>query len=218
MSFYKYLFKILVLGDSGVGKSCLLMRFSDDRFTGKYLCTVGVDFKVRSVEVAGQPVKLQLWDTAGEERFKSMLPAYYRGAHGILLVYDTTSAKSFRSIDGWLEEIQLKCPDGVNVLLVGNKCDDLQHRQVSLEQGVHYADRRALGFREVSAKSGANVNYVFAALAVDIYNRLVACVPNRLSAGQDEKDEAEDNAKLAVEHINLVGKNRLRARNNESCC
>ncbi|EDX02949.1 ras-related protein RIC1 [Drosophila yakuba] len=219
MSHYKYLFKILVLGDCGVGKSCLLMRFSDDRFTGKYLCTVGVDFKVRSVEVAGQVVKLQVWDTAGEERFKSLLPAYYRGAHGILLVYDTTSANTFRSIDGWLEEIHRRCPDRVNVLLVGNKCDDLEHRQVSLEQALHYADRRALGFCEVSAKSGANVNYAFAALAVDIFNRLVAFAPNRLSAGQYERDESEDRAKSQVtEKISLVGKGRLRSKNIEPCC
>ncbi|XP_017074527.1 ras-related protein RABD2c [Drosophila eugracilis] len=171
---YKYLFKILVLGDCGVGKSCLLMRFTDGRFTGQYLCTVGVDFKVRTVEVAGQVVKLQIWDTAGEERFRSVLPTYYRGAHGVLLVYDTTSLSSFQNIDSWLEEIRQYCPEMVSVLLVGNKCDELESRQVSQEQAAHYAESRAVPFRETSAKSGANVNHIFAALAVAVYNRLVA--------------------------------------------
>nr|XP_016942130.1 GTP-binding protein yptV1 [Drosophila suzukii] len=232
MSDYKYLFKILILGDCGVGKSCLLMRFSDGQFTGKYLCTVGVDFKVRTVEVAGQVVKLQIWDTAGEERFKSVLPAYYRGAHGILLVYDTTSASSFQSIDGWLEEIHRNCPDGVNVQLVGNKCDDLERRQVSQQQAAHYADYRAIAFREASAKSGANVNHIFAALAVHIFNRLVAkpSAPSRMLGGQDTKDDDEvpvDKEKPPAPSapsappapkIRLAGSHRLRPKHVASCC
>ncbi|XP_017002235.2 uncharacterized protein Rab9D [Drosophila takahashii] len=220
---YKYLFKILVLGDCGVGKSCLLMRFSDGRFTGKYLCTVGVDFKVRTVEVAGQVVKLQIWDTAGEERFKSVLPSYYRGAHGILLVYDTTSASSFQGIDGWLEEIRNNCPDRVNVLLVGNKCDDLEHRQVSQQQAAHYADYRALAFREASAKSGANVNHVFAALAVAIFNRLVATppAPSRMLGGQDKRDEVpeeKEKSPALARKIRLEDHGRLRSKHVKSCC
>uniref|UniRef100_A0A6P4FMW0 Ras-related protein Rab-1A-like n=1 Tax=Drosophila rhopaloa TaxID=1041015 RepID=A0A6P4FMW0_DRORH len=220
MGDYKYLFKILVLGDSGVGKSCLLMRFSDGRFTGKYLCTVGVDFKVRTVEVAGQVVKLQIWDTAGEERFRSVLPAYYRGAHGVLLVYDTTSVSTFRSLDGWLKEIRRRCPDRVNVFLAGNKCDDLVGRQVSQQQATHYADHRELPFREVSAKSGANVNHVFAALAVGIFNRLVATTPpsTRLLAGQDRKVESEDRKTAENPKIRLLSNGRLRSKPIESCC
>ncbi|KAH8368491.1 hypothetical protein KR084_012335 [Drosophila pseudotakahashii] len=223
MSDYKYLFKILVLGDCGVGKSCLLMRFSDGRFTGKYLCTVGVDFKVRTVEVAGQVVKLQIWDTAGEERFKSVLPSYYRGAHGILLVYDTTSASSFQGIDRWLAEIRNNCPDRVNVLLVGNKCDDLERRQVSQQKAAHYADYRALAFREASAKSGANVNNVFAALAVGIFNRLVATPPatSRLLGGQDKKDEVPEEKEkppAPAPKIRLTDHGRLQSKHVKTCC
>ncbi|EDW45770.1 ras-related protein RIC1 [Drosophila sechellia] len=212
---YDYLFKILVLGDCGVGKSCLLMRFSDDRFTEKYVCTVGIDFRVRSVEVTGRMVMLQIWDTAGDERFKSLLPSYYRGATGILLVYDITSSKSFRSIDGWLEEIHRMCPESVNVLLVGNKCDDLDNRQVRLEQGFNYANLRAIGFHEVSAKSGANVNDVFNTLSVGIYNRLVLCTPNRLPAGQEAEEDTKD---PPDEPIKFAGKDRQGTNGNNTCC
>ncbi|XP_017052109.1 ras-related protein RIC1 [Drosophila ficusphila] len=212
---HKFLFKILVLGDSGVGKTCLLMRFVDDRFTGKYVCTVGIDFKVRLVEVAGQKVKLQIWDTAGEERFRSVMPSYFRGANGVLLVYDTTSAASFQHIEHWLEEMRRCCPHRINVLLVGNKCDDLERRQVSQEQATIYADHRALAFREVSAKSGVNVNYVFAALAVNIYNRLV--ISRRLLAEQDCKDEKQDKKPVASK-VHLAGQRRLRSNPPERCC
>ncbi|XP_017119329.1 GTP-binding protein YPTC1 [Drosophila elegans] len=191
MSDSDYRFKILILGDSAVGKSCLLMRFADGCFTGKHEATVGVDFRVRRVEVAGKVVRLQIWDTAGGERYRAVLPAYYRGAHGVLLVYDTTSASSFRSIDSWLDEIRRRCSDRITIMLVGNKCDDLKRRQVSQCRATYYAAHRQLAFCEASAKSGTNVSLLFFDLAASIFNRLVVMAPptKRLQAGHDGNDE-----------------------------
>ncbi|KAH8281317.1 hypothetical protein KR018_009153, partial [Drosophila ironensis] len=170
---YKHLFKILVLGDSGVGKSCLLTRFSDGRFSGTHHATVGVDFKMVTVELAGSPVKLQFWDTAGEERYRALLTAYFRGTHGVLLVYDTTSMASFRSLERWLAEINRHCREQVSVHLVGTKCDELHNRVVSVAMGARYATDHGLGFREGSAKSGINVDDIFMSLALAMYDTLV---------------------------------------------
>ncbi|KAH8421358.1 hypothetical protein KR009_002647 [Drosophila setifemur] len=228
---YKFLFKILVLGDSGVGKSCLLMRFSEGRFTGQHLTTVGIDFKVCTVEVGGHVVKLQIWDTAGEERFRAVLPSYYRGAHGILLVYDTTSATSFSNVDGWLAEIGRHCRRRVNVLMVGNKCDELVDRQVSQEQATAFANLRGIAFREASAKSGANVGDIFLTLAVNIFESLVMgpSTTERLQGGGELKDEDSDEEEEQQQDgqwgrrrrpngLRLDGSARLRATQIESCC
>lgn len=118
-----YLFKLLLIGDSGVGKSCLLLRFADDTYTESYISTIGVDFKIRTIELDKKTIKLQIWDTAGQERFRTITSSYYRGAHGIIVVYDCTDQDSFNNVKQWLEEIDRYACDNVNKLLVGNKCD-----------------------------------------------------------------------------------------------
>ncbi|XP_075771425.1 uncharacterized protein LOC102458629 isoform X2 [Pelodiscus sinensis] len=120
---YDYLFKLLLIGDSGVGKSCLLLRFADDNYTDSYISTIGVDFKIRTIELEGKTIKLQIWDTAGQERFRTITSSYYRGAHGIIIVYDVTDQDSFSNMHLWLEEIGRYASENVNKLIVGNKND-----------------------------------------------------------------------------------------------
>mmetsp|Transcript_21904 Transcript_21904/g.59977 ORF Transcript_21904/g.59977 Transcript_21904/m.59977 type:complete len:144 (+) Transcript_21904:54-485(+) len=125
---YDHLIKLLLIGDSGVGKSCLLLRFSDDAFTTSFITTIGIDFKIRTIDMEGQKLKLQIWDTAGQERFKTITTAYYRGAMGILLVYDVTDEQSFNNIRNWMRQIQQHASDNVNKILIGNKCDMLDKK------------------------------------------------------------------------------------------
>ncbi|XP_038992282.1 ras-related protein RABD2a-like isoform X2 [Hibiscus syriacus] len=130
---YDYLFKLLLIGDSGVGKSCLLLRFSDDSYLESYISTIGVDFKIRTVEQDGKTLKLQIWDTAGQERFRTITSSYYRGAHGIIIVYDVTDQASFHNVKQWLNEINRYASGNVNKLLVGNKCDLTAKKAVPYE-------------------------------------------------------------------------------------
>ncbi|XP_019322836.1 ras-related protein Rab-35 isoform X2 [Panthera pardus] len=120
---YDHLFKLLIIGDSGVGKSSLLLRFADNTFSGSYITTIGVDFKIRTVEINGEKVKLQIWDTAGQERFRTITSTYYRGTHGVIVVYDVTSAESFVNVKRWLHEINQNCDDVCRILDV-----QLHHR------------------------------------------------------------------------------------------
>jgi len=119
---YDYLFKLLLIGDSGVGKSCLLLRFADDTYTESYISTIGVDFKIRTLELEGKTIKLQIWDTAGQERFRTITSSYYRGAHGIIVVYDVTDMESFNNVKQWLNEID-RC---ACVHASGEGCDIFQ--------------------------------------------------------------------------------------------
>ncbi|KAI5395385.1 Ras- protein RABE1a, variant 2 [Lathyrus oleraceus] len=127
---YDYLIKLLLIGDSGVGKSCLLLRFSDGSFTTSFITTIGIDFKIRTIELDGKRIKLQIWDTAGQERFRTITTAYYRGAMGILLVYDVTDESSFNNIKNWIRNIEQHASDNVNKILVGNKADMDESKRV----------------------------------------------------------------------------------------
>eukprot|EP00697_Spironema_sp_BW2_P000700 gnl/Spiro4/10959_TR5819_c0_g1_i1.p1 gnl/Spiro4/10959_TR5819_c0_g1~~gnl/Spiro4/10959_TR5819_c0_g1_i1.p1 ORF type:complete len:227 (+),score=23.53 gnl/Spiro4/10959_TR5819_c0_g1_i1:42-683(+) len=167
---YDLLFKLLLIGDSGVGKSCLLTRFADDTFQESYISTIGVDFKIRTIELEGKTIKLQIWDTAGQERFRTITSSYYRGAHGIIIVYDVTDLASFTNIRDWLAEVERCASDSVNKLIVGNKCD-LQH-VVETETAKKYAQTQGLSFLETSAKSSINVEDAFIQMARDIKTRV----------------------------------------------
>eukprot|EP01087_Luapelamoeba_hula_P008261 TRINITY_DN205_c0_g1_i1.p1 TRINITY_DN205_c0_g1~~TRINITY_DN205_c0_g1_i1.p1 ORF type:complete len:244 (-),score=50.90 TRINITY_DN205_c0_g1_i1:74-706(-) len=158
---YDYLFKLLLIGDSGVGKSCLLLRFSDDIFTESFISTIGVDFKIRTIDVDGKRFKLQIWDTAGQERFRTITSSYYRGAHGIIVVYDITDAKTFESITKWLEEIDAFAGPTVLKLLVGNKCDRESERAITAQKGSELAGSLGIPFIETSAKTTINVEEAF---------------------------------------------------------
>ncbi|KAJ3249279.1 GTP-binding protein [Chytriomyces hyalinus] len=162
---YDYLIKLLLIGDSGVGKSCLLLRFSDDSFTPSFITTIGIDFKIRTIELDGKRIKLQIWDTAGQERFRTITTAYYRGAMGIILVYDVTDERSFKNIRNWIHNIEQNASEGVNKILVGNKCDMLEKKVINKDQGQTLADEYGIKFLETSAKSNIGVEETFFTLA-----------------------------------------------------
>lgn len=170
---YDYLIKLLLIGDSGVGKSCLLLRFSDDSFTPSFITTIGIDFKIRTIELEGKRIKLQIWDTAGQERFRTITTAYYRGAMGILLVYDVTDEKSFNNIRNWIRNIEQHATESVNKILIGNKCDMVEKKVVDSARGKALADEYGIKFLETSAKNSINVEEAFITLAKDIKKRLI---------------------------------------------
>lgn len=170
---YDYLIKLLLIGDSGVGKSCLLLRFSDDSFTPSFITTIGIDFKIRTIELDGKKIKLQIWDTAGQERFRTITTAYYRGAMGILMVYDVTDEKSFVNIRNWMRNIEQHASEDVNKMLIGNKCDLNDKRIVDFERGKTLADECKIEFMETSAKNATNVDSAFIAMAKLVKKRLI---------------------------------------------
>jgi len=167
---YDYLFKLLLIGDSGVGKSCLLLRFADHTYTESYISTIGVDFKIRTIDLDGKTIKLQIWDTAGQERFRTITSSYYRGAHGIIVVYDVTDSDSFNNVKQWLNEIDRYACENVNKLLVGNKCDLVNKKAVDYETAKAFADKLDIPFLETSAKAATNVEKAFLTMAGEIKN------------------------------------------------
>ncbi|BFF97837.1 GL15675 [Drosophila persimilis] len=165
---YDYLFKLLLIGDSGVGKTCILFRFSEDAFNTTFISTIGIDFKIRTIELDNKKIKLQIWDTAGQERFRTITTAYYRGAMGIMLVYDITQEKSFENIKNWIRNIEENASADVEKMLLGNKCELHDKRQVSKERGEQLAIEYGIKFMETSAKASINVEEAFLTLASDI--------------------------------------------------
>ena len=156
------LYKILLLGDSSVGKTCFLMRYADNTFQEIHMSTIGLDYKLKSVQLDdGKIVKIQIWDTAGQDRFRSITKNYYKGAHGIILIYDVTSRKTFDSVKNWISQIKEEVSDKVNIILVGNKIDDVQNRKVTFDEGEKMALSFGLPFFETSAKSGVNIDTTF---------------------------------------------------------
>jgi len=170
---YDHLFKLVLIGESGAGKSCLLLRFADDAFTESYITTIGVDFRFKTIKVNDgnggsndTNIKLQIWDTAGQERFRTITSAYYRGADGIILVYDVSDRQSFQKVDEWLTEVQAYVNETTCKILIGNKSDkDASERQVSTEEGQRKAEELGLAFMETSAKTAENVEASFHMLA-----------------------------------------------------
>eukprot|EP00624_Nannochloropsis_granulata_P005896 evm.model.NODE_41967_length_32096_cov_22.644348.2 len=164
---YDFLFKLVLIGDTGVGKSCLLLRFADDAFTDSYISTIGVDFRFRTVKIDKKTFKLQIWDTAGQERFRTITSAYYRGADGIIMVYDVTNEESFEHIQDWLNEVNRYASEGTCKLLVGNK-SDREDKVVSTERAKKFADELGIPFLETSAKNASNVEEAFLTMAQEL--------------------------------------------------
>ena len=200
---YDYLFKYLVIGNSGVGKSCLLIRFTDDSWSDSYVTTIGVDFKIKTLDINGKSVKLQIWDTAGQERFRNIISSYYRGAQGIMLVYDVTDLDSFQNLNSWLIEIEKNASKNVYKILVGNKCDLESERKVTKEQAEEFASQYGMRFFETSAKNSVNVNEAFIEMSKEIIKQT-----DEKKIGSIKKEGA---------NLNLGG-GSTDIRNSNGCC
>lgn len=171
---YDMQIKLLMIGDSGVGKTCLLLRYANDSFSPTFITTIGIDFKIKNIEIDNKRVKLQIWDTAGQERFRTITTSYFRGAQGIVLVYDVTDRRSFESIRNWISQIQQHADVHVNKILVGNKCDMLDEKVVSTEEGKKLAEEFNMEFWETSAKNDVNVEQSFHSIAKSVKDRIIA--------------------------------------------
>jgi Ras-related protein Rab-1A len=181
---HDYLFKLLLIGDSNVGKSCLVSRFADNAYTELSHATTGVDFKIRTIELDGKAVKVQIWDTSGLQRFRSITSAYYRGAQGIWVVYDVTNMNSFNSVKAWLQEIDRFGAEGVKKFLIGNKSDEWAKKVVEYTVAKEFADSLGISFLETSAKSASNVERAFLTMVSQIERTEPKTqVPTKTSSG-----------------------------------
>ena len=181
---YEFIFKVLLLGNSNVGKSSLFLRFVDDIWNDTFVPTIGVDFKIKTFEIDSKKIKMQIWDTAGQERFKNIIASYYRGAHGILLLYDVTDKDSFKNLSNWLIEIEKNASKNVLKVLIGNKSDLEDKRVVSYNQGKEFADTYGLKFIETSAKKNLNVNEAFETLGREL---MIASADKKISNQKQNK-------------------------------
>ncbi|XP_044481596.1 ras-related protein Rab11C [Mangifera indica] len=167
---YDYLFKIVLIGDSGVGKSNILSRFTRNEFCLESKSTIGVEFATRTLQVEGKTVKAQIWDTAGQERYRAITSAYYRGAVGALLVYDITKRQTFDNVQRWLRELRDHADSNIVIMMAGNKSDLNHLRAVSEEDGHSLAEKEGLSFLETSALESTNVEKAFQTILTEIYH------------------------------------------------
>jgi Ras-related protein Rab-8A len=186
MSKRELYYKILILGDSSVGKTCFLTRYADDIFEVNHISTTGMDYKLKNITLENNKiVKLQIWDTLGQDRYRSITRNYYKGAHGIILIYDITERKSFDSVSNWVKTIREEADVKVVIVLAANKCDFEQKRQVSKEEGEKLAQELNLTFFECSAKDNKNINETFD----DLVSKLVINFPKVGGAGEKLKQK-----------------------------
>lgn len=169
---YEYIFKYIIIGDMGVGKSCLLQNFTEGRFAPDSPHTIGVEFGTRIIEVTGRKIKLQVWDTAGQERFRAVTKSYYRGAAGALLVYDVTRRATFNHLTSWLADAKNLTNPNTVIMLIGNKKDLEDQREVTFEEASRFAKENGLLFVEASAKTGENVEHAFLKTASMIFENV----------------------------------------------
>jgi Ras-related protein Rab-11A len=202
---YDYLFKIVLIGDSGVGKSNLLSRFTRDEFNLESKTTIGVEFAQKTIVIDGKTIKAQIWDTAGQERYRAITSAYYRGAVGALLVYDICKPFSFENVDRWLKELKDHADSQTVVMLTGNKADLKHLRAVKTEEATSYSQKHNLAFIETSALEGTGVEKAFEIVLNEIYQltirNLIGPKKNQVSIGPSRRiDLSEDKMPAAQQN------------------
>ena len=191
----KYIIKILTLGDASVGKSSIVLRYSENKFNEAWLSTIGVDSKRKIVKIKGESVKVSIWDTAGQEKFQSIVKQYYNGANGVLLIFDISNKKSFQKIDFWYKDLKQNINiNDIYVCLVGNKMDLEEIREISKEDAEKYAKENDMQYFEVSAKTGNGIKELFDEATNKVMDKI-------LINEKEEKEEKED--KISTSFLNL---------------
>ena len=208
---HDYLFKLLIIGNSAVGKSALLMRFAGGTYEDNYITTIGIDFKVRTIEVEDKRVKMQIWDTAGQERFRTIGTAYYRNTHGVIVVYDVTSRESFLNVEQWLQEIKQNCDRPPIVVLVGNKDDNAILKKVPTEESTEFAAKIGVPLFETSAMENINVEEMFHEVA----KMMVDTRLTKILAKNEEKKSSSDSK--SIKPNRKVSRSKKDARKKEKC-
>ena len=166
-------YKVLLLGNSCVGKTCILLRFSEDSYTDNYEVTIGLNYRIKTINIDNNPIKMQIWDTSGEEKFKAIAKNFYRGAHGVLLVYDICEKKGFLDVKSWIEQIiENTDNDNIVMILCGNKIDKEKERIISKQEGENLAKSYGIPFFECSAKNNININEMFTTMAQNIFMKV----------------------------------------------
>lgn len=204
---YDYLFKYIVIGDAGVGKSCLLKQFTSKRFEQGHDPTMGAEFGTRIIRADKKKTKLHVWDTAGQEKFRSITQSFYRGAAGALLVYDVTSRESFAHLASWLKDLKELANKNMTIMLIGNKSDLDGSRAVSTEEGSEFAQKHGLIFIECSAKTAQNVEEAFVSTAIAIHKTV-----------QGGDSEGLEDRGIRVRHRSISGLGDWAASQRGSCC
>ncbi|TYH94536.1 hypothetical protein ES332_A12G048100v1 [Gossypium tomentosum] len=204
---YDYLFKVVLIGDSGVGKSNLLSRFTRNEFCLESKSTIGVEFATRTLQVEGRTVKAQIWDTAGQERYRAITSAYYRGALGALLVYDVTKPTTFENVSRWLKELRDHVDSNIVIMMIGNKTDLKHLRAVATEDGQSYAEKEGLSFIETSALEAINVEKAFQTILSEIYRKI-----SKKSLSSDEP------APASIKEGKTIDVGAPEANTKKACC
>ncbi|KAJ8036513.1 Ras-related protein Rab-11B [Holothuria leucospilota] len=208
---YDYLFKVVLIGDSGVGKSNLLSRFTRNEFNLESKSTIGVEFATRSIQVDGKTIKAQIWDTAGQERYRAITSAYYRGAVGALLVYDIAKHLTYENVARWLKELRDHADNNIVIMLVGNK-NDLRHlRAVPTDEAKAFAEKNSLSFIETSALDSTNVEQAFVQILTEIYK--IVSQKNIREGGSGEDSPSSD-----ANPITIPPTTSYNERKRPSCC
>ncbi|MBA0591883.1 hypothetical protein Gorai_008876, partial [Gossypium raimondii] len=200
-------FKVVLIGDSGVGKSNLLSRFTRNEFCLESKSTIGVEFATRTLQVEGRTVKAQIWDTAGQERYRAITSAYYRGALGALLVYDVTKPTTFENVSRWLKELRDHADSNIVIMMIGNKTDLKHLRAVATEDGQSYAEKEGLSFIETSALEAINVEKAFQTILSEIYRKI-----SKKSLSSDEP------APASVREGKTIDVGAPEANTKKACC
>jgi small GTP-binding protein len=215
---FNFLFKLVILGDSGVGKSNIITRYAKNEFNLESKATIGVEFYTKLIEINDIKIKIQFWDTAGQERYRSITSAYYKGSHGILVVYDITNSDSFEHVTNWIQEIYKNVGNNIPILLVGNKSDLDYKRVISIEKSLDIANKYNLAFIEMSAMTGINIQAGIEELVKNIYDLYLQKTQNQnniknMSKNIYDKNNKKINIKL-VENNKKFEKNKL----DGGCC